>query len=804
MVAHRNLFGDDLHSPSNIQVANETGNTIPSLTVVKAAGSADVGIVSIAPVSSSIDKPLGVIKEDLPALSDGYAVGIGYMNGVDTSSWTVGTRLFSNASGGLTIIETGNYIGTVLISDATDGVIFVQVGTQGLPGLPGTVATQGIVLVTKTDIVSYGTISAALADSTNGDAVLLGSGIYNESFSVPIQRAVIALYSAITVFIFGSEPEGDRVTVGDLCYIRGLVSFIPYQGDGAAFNYVGTFIDSFFLECESVGGGLTTVPLPTKDGTGFRASGPDSGVGIGRLVGQLLLHRGDCTNVFEADNSGMLLYDAIVDVGDITNIVKIGNNGSIQTSGLEVATETVATNALNIAEGTYQTSGLTIRGAENAIYISGSGANISLDGTRIDGTVNDILVEPGVTDTVFEMSAGSLSFNKISAETAWFENANIAMAFLDASAEQRLFQIVDEISVGIPGAHGIASFGGGNSYTQSMKVLNNNNLTSGSFGDLTSTLNVTAGDVSIFPDVTTGNTVFFGSEYKFAGFDINTVGALSLGGGTLVWEYWNGSIWSTFNVMAAVKEHPHTQYANDVWGRTGVEVISFGNIDMDLWDTLDLDGFTKYWVRVRISSNITTSPTLKTVNLVPDKLRVSKDGTAQTFGEARVNIDYPWKRTILSGSNGEVAGSVDITVSTNITVDGLNNSFTNNSVTGRIGLFEVYDGIDTSVPIRVSLDWLADGTTGNVEWELFYVRYAPGDILDGTLTDTRTTIVSAVPAVAGTLVRTDFFIDIDDAVPRDVFAIKLLRDATGSNPDDTFSGTVTLVDTRLRATKWLL
>jgi hypothetical protein len=100
------------------------------------------------------------------------------------------------------------------------------------------------------------------------------------------------------------------------------------------------------------------------------------------------------------------------------------------------------------------------------------------------------------------------------------------------------------------------------------------------------------------------------------------------------------------------------------------------------------------------------------------------------------------------------------------------------------------------------LFWYTSGTSGYVEWELTHVKADPGHIFDGSSSDTTLTSVVAVQGVANTAVVTEFEIDVTDYLITDTIGIKILRDATAGNGDDTLVGSVILAGISASATFW--
>lgn len=120
------------------RVANETGVTIPNGSVVGFVGISAQDTLSVSPyiadATSNSLYVLGVMTHDLPDSGQvGYCTTWGHVRDINTSAWAVGDILYSSptTAGALTNVKPtapNNSIplATVLVSDATNGAIFVR------------------------------------------------------------------------------------------------------------------------------------------------------------------------------------------------------------------------------------------------------------------------------------------------------------------------------------------------------------------------------------------------------------------------------------------------------------------------------------------------------------------------------------------------------------------------------------------------------------------------------------------------------------------------------------------------------
>ena len=110
---------------------------------------------------------------------------------------------------------------------------------------------------------------------------------------------------------------------------------------------------------------------------------------------------------------------------------------------------------------------------------------------------------------------------------------------------------------------------------------------------------VAIGNVIPFPATEAINDYFaIGLVQKFEGLTVDTDTARS--GGTLVWEYWNGSAWSTLTTLTDATNTLSTLGSQTVTWRTPID-----------WAAVSLNGeWPMFYVRLRVTATMTTNPIL--------------------------------------------------------------------------------------------------------------------------------------------------------------------------------------------------
>jgi hypothetical protein len=111
----------------------------------------------------------------------------------------------------------------------------------------------------------------------------------------------------------------------------------------------------------------------------------------------------------------------------------------------------------------------------------------------------------------------------------------------------------------------------------------------------------------------TTDRMYIGHSSKFSRAKIDIATAASGGSPTYVWEYWNGSAWTTLSVTD---------------GTTGFTVdgsVTWTNPSD--WATTAVNSVTCYWVRVRFTGTLTTSPTINSLSYLGWLIKYSGTNT---------------------------------------------------------------------------------------------------------------------------------------------------------------------------------
>jgi len=400
---------------------------------------------------------------------------------------------------------------------------------------------------------------------------------------------------------------------------------------------------------------------------------------------------------------------------------------------------------------------------------------------------------------IFESSGGRIDSSKIIHSA----NVQLLVASIDEKENDQNFRIIGEISQGTPARPSEAHFGSGDSTTTSMTVQTNTNGEIGAWVDETADAASPSGSlVTMFPGVAAENTIYFGRANTFGGFKLVDLDTLMVpGAGAIVFEYWNGSAWVAVNVMETDDFDLDDVRASNVFVTNVNGDLQLRTGDTTGWTTKNLNGITKFWLRVRISTAITTSPIFQQSKLHTNSFQIDSNGLKQLQGEARfVALDlFPRLEDLVGFS----AANNDVNSSTNTGIQTKNNNRANSAKDGSGVTIVLPNGIDTSFPVKIEIRWSTiNNGVGDVENAVAISKFSTGDIIDGTLPETVQNIITSLNAQQFEVQLDTFTFDISDLKPGDNINIGSFRDATGGNLDDTFAAATYVVSMTAIFRRW--
>jgi hypothetical protein len=355
---------------------------------------------------------------------------------------------------------------------------------------------------------------------------------------------------------------------------------------------------------------------------------------------------------------------------------------------------------------------------------------------------------------------------------------------------ENAFNVAGELRVGRAGSPAESSFGGGDSHTLGMVVKTNTNGTVGAWNDLTTEAASSTGSTFVaFAATAVDNCLYVGSDDDQDALGLKLLCTAAVVGGAIDCEYWNGATWVAFDWMTSLADSPYTTSAKALFAAAVDYQMRFG--PQVGAATLALDGDTKYWMRFRVTSALTTRPELEQIKLHSSRFEINRDGFDEFFGAAR-----KW-RVVNVNSNTFVGIGVSSPTDQDLFVGAVgavgleNNNFAQNvDRQAGIGIPNPFE-LDTSHPGKLRLNWQpADGNAGNVVWRAVVSTIQSDDVLatssPGALSENIVSATSAAPGVAGQGVVVEMDLDFSGIVTSDLTTLSIMIQRQGTSGSDTY------------------
>jgi hypothetical protein len=451
-------------------------------------------------------------------------------------------------------------------------------------------------------------------------------------------------------------------------------------------------------------------------------------------------------------------------------------------------------------------NGVGARGRVNVLAISQvvNGLHIGSTGGIVTGQGLRCADDSGFTRHVYVESATSvlaLINSNYREDKAFFHpSAEIATAHASVVPGDEAYQFIAELHVGSEDRPRESAFGGGDSHTRGVSYLTNTNLEAGTWNDITAQLkDEDATSANLFAGVGVGNAFYIGADQEFPG--IKSLITTARSGGSLILEFWNGSSWVTLEHLSADANAPYDQYAQRVFLRVNSEQIRFGT--RTAWATKSLNGITKYWVRFRVATALTTIPAADRIKAHTNRTEINADGVVEYFGAAEPSRPLLWHRSLMEELVGFAQPDTDVPVSTDFTVRALDARFQNGNKDGSATFVQALPGLDTSRPLIYEIGFIPeDSDVGNIELELDVVIVNPGNVMGALPYEYQLNNVITGPFTLNQLNVAQFVFTVPNLETNGTLALTLYRDASGGNLDDTFEADVAHVFSRMFGTFW--
>jgi hypothetical protein len=394
-----------------------------------------------------------------------------------------------------------------------------------------------------------------------------------------------------------------------------------------------------------------------------------------------------------------------------------------------------------------------------------------------------------------------------------------------------LFEITEDLAVGVAEQGRIVNAGEGVPYTRGMVVITTDSTASavsdgGNLTDVSAAARSRAGSTFTFQGTAVNHTILIGSEIQGADvlkhWGLLVLQTAAAVGGAFVLEVWDGAAWSSIGIMSVSQPEAY-RYANQVFIRANsTEVLRYGADDSTSWVKKTISGKNLFWARIRISSVVATAPVFQQFRLLPSSFVTESQGVVTLWGRSR------FRDTIGGGGNvfGETGGvgTVAIAIGSGGVPTGWNQQLKNCDMNGN-GDAVTYQipippGTDTSMPLFIETQLQPrSGGAGTVtmigsllalECEGVEVADPTGGVMPVPRSLANTDTVTANPGIADTQtfpsgttdkIQTLTFgpFDISDYYEGDMLALRVELD-----DDGTGNANVAVWNASILGSKWTL
>jgi len=676
---------------SYVRVVNKTGSTIPDGYVVYINGAqGNRPTIALADASNEATTHiLGVATHNIANNAEGQITTFGLVRNLDTSSWAPGTKLYlSTTPGFLTDTKpTGTNIvqevGTVTVQHNNEGIILVQIRATdhleylhdvccGIPydgyllagdgyywnSVPAASVSvggvAGVVLVSGLNKTSYSTITAALADASSGDMVLVGPGNWAESVTVPAGVSLNGAGSSFT-FITGGASTGTRVTLNNGSYFKDIGVYSPTNAAPAILGPSGSSDRAVVRDAIIVG----ISPLAS----GIECQNGDL------IVYNVYQAAGVIGTIFDVTGGRFTGIQTYHFDGYATNVWRI-NSGTLVGDTFGVQQGTNVTNAMLVETGaTVSVSGCIFLQCTNGINVTADDVYVSIVSGRFDSTNFALLVDDSVTSGTVHLNYVEMNEDEISVGPVFSDSADFLIIFQNEKEGSVGLDVRGEFRVGSPERGDKTSLGEGTAYTRGMVVLTTDNTAGqfsdgGNFTDVSEAASSSSGSTFTFQGSGENYSILFCSSLdnsdgyvKHYGYEMYQTTA-AVEDGYYIVERWDGYEWAETKRMISSEKGIYI-YDNSMFIRANSTEYCRLRLSINTtWETKVINGVDGYWTRIRTTGAPSTLPVFEQWKLLPSNVIISEEGIYTASGNAR------WRETLQSSGNvfGESGGVTSGTI----------------------------------------------------------------------------------------------------------------------------------------------
>lgn len=371
-----------------------------------------------------------------------------------------------------------------------------------------------------------------------------------------------------------------------------------------------------------------------------------------------------------------------------------------------------------------------------------------------------------------------------------------------------------QFSVGTKGDPRESVFGGGDSTPVEIAfhatTANTTGLTIAGATDITDIVGSDAGSVTgFFGDTAVGSYILIGSDHPFGGTKLKWDTPAAITGDDVTVQYLRDTTpsWISAPYMVADADFKYDQKADVIGSCECAEQLFVGFDPDDLpttWAkvTLNINGtdYTKYWGRFLVLNAIATDPTIAQIKLHSNCFEIESDGTSSYRGRARYARTLSFGMTNLVQNIAKNPLNEYAIYGSDLTAGYVNNKLNSGAEDGFALTQNIEEGLDTSIPLTLSISYYQMGTaTGTVKFNFEVFQVDDGFVYDGSEIPQQYTVTDTIGSAANLVRRTvkvQFL--VNKLTPVDAAMISIYRDGT----TDTLTDNIAVTNVALTGYFW--
>lgn len=581
----------------------------------------------------------------------------------------------------------------------------------------------GVVKVDKEGQGDFTTLKAAVAaHPVPGMTYIVYPGLYIEDnpIQLPPQTIVKAASGDSSNTVFACyKPWLPIIKLGSVSALHNLTITNAFMQGGIGVEFDGSGPPGIFSRIQGC--------LIIDCWTGCLLKGPPNSV---------YFFESAVLAVYKPISAGIVISDGVF-AGAISLLVSGNAYNKIPTGLCSIGLEstfifgsgivTHCVNCLHIADnGDINCSFVSIEKSERGCYIDNDGKPDTI--LKLD---NCTFYDHSKYHIELTGSVGEFYFSNCKVQENLIHNPKNAVisSTVFSSEDGKYYQsIMGDIRVGSARHPSSITVGQGSTSTVGNAVLVNDNLEVGVWVNETQT--ASSNDHECFDLILDGkknNCVYVGNDIKFYGFKVNvhSDSLTKAESGQFQWEFWNGTAWEPLKIMAVSSKAPYFCRGNKIATLVEKQYVYF-NLTIDSpMEQKELYNITKYWVRGRITSDITTIPKIDKVKTFHSYHSINKDGYVQNFGAGSGVETLSWK---MSNCPEIPPDDEDIYYSKTLCIKGSKNLYPPGETRRKAMVDNIPASINIAFPVVVNWRFAPRGeTSGNVRWRINYGKFRMND-----------------------------------------------------------------------------